>query len=300
MKRLLIVGCGDIATRALPLLAKTFRLSAIARSAADVARLRALGVDADCADLDHPETLQGIDFGVDCLLHCAPPPNAGVLDTRTFNLVGALARANESTPGKSGAILPRHVVYLSTSGVYGDCAGAWVDETRATKPDTPRAMRRVDAEHALQAWADASSASLVILRVPGIYAADRLPLSRLRAGTPVLRAEDDVFSNHIHADDLAAITAAALEAESVSGIFNACDDTEMKMGDYFDLVATRHGLPLPPRILRADAAVRVSPDLLSFWSESRRLVNRRMKKELGVRLRYPTVRDGVPVLSEAH
>ena len=300
MKRLLIVGCGDIATRALPLLAKTFRLSAIARSADDVARLRALGVDADCADLDHPDTLRGVVFDADCLLHCAPPPNAGVLDTRTLNLVTALARANETTAGKSGAILPRRVVYLSTSGVYGDCAGAWVDETRATKPDTPRALRRVDAEHALQAWAGASGARLVILRVPGIYAPDRLPLSRLRAGTPVLLAEDDVYSNHIHAGDLAKIIAVALEADSASGIFNACDDTEMKMGDYFDLVARRHGLPLPPRISRVEAAATVSPELLSFWSESRRLVNRRMKQELGVRLRYPTVRDGVPVLSEAH
>jgi nucleoside-diphosphate-sugar epimerase len=284
----------------MPLLAKTFRLSAIARSAEDVARLRALGVDADCADLDHPGTLNGIDFGVDCLLHSAPPPNTGVLDTRTSNLIGALTRTNDAIVAKGGAILPRRVVYLSTSGVYGDCTGAWVDEMRVTKPDTPRAVRRVDAERALQAWAGACGASLVILRVPGIYAADRLPLSRLRTGTPVLRAEDDVYSNHIHADDLATIIAQALEADSVSGIFNACDDTEMKMGDYFDLVAMRHGLPLPPRISRVEAAAEVSPELLSFWGESRRLVNRRMKKELGVRLRYPTVRDGVPVLSEAH
>ena len=135
--------------------------------------------------------------------------------------------------------------------------------------------------------------------MPGIYAADRLPLERLRAGTPVLRAEDDVYSNHIHAEDLAAIIAAALNEETAVGIFNASDDTEMKMGDYFDLVADRYGLGRPQRIARADAAARVSPELLSFWSESRRIVNRRMKHELRVQLRYPSVREGVPVLSEA-
>ncbi|MSQ50664.1 MAG: SDR family oxidoreductase [Betaproteobacteria bacterium] len=294
MKSLLIVGCGDVATRALALISKSYRLSALTRSEEDVGRLHALGVRATIADLDHPESLNPADFGVDCLLHCAPPPNSGALDTRTSHLLDALASTE-----KSGAMLPRRVVYLSTSGVYGDCAGAWVDESREPNPGNPRAARRVHAEQVLQAWARERGAGLVILRVPGIYAADRLPLERLRAGTPVLRADEDVYSNHIHAEDLAAIIAAALHTETVSGIFNASDDTEMKMGDYFDLVADRHGLPCPPRIARAQAAARVSPELLSFWGESRRLVNRRMKHELRVQLRYPTVREGVPVLSEA-
>jgi nucleoside-diphosphate-sugar epimerase len=262
---------------------------------ADVARLRASGVTAAVADLDDPESLSAIDFDADCLLHSAPPPRAGTEDSRTAHLIEALERCR-----KSGAIVPRRVVYLSTSGVYGDCKGAWVDESRAPNPETPRAVRRVHAEQALQHWAAARGVSLVILRVPGIYAADRLPLERLRAGTPVLRAEDDVYSNHIHADDLAAIIAAAVDTDVAGGIFNAADDTEMKMGDYFDLVADRHALPRPPRIARAEAADRVSPELLSFWSESRRLRNRRMKAALGVRLRYATVRDGIPVLSEAH
>ena len=294
MKSLMIVGCGDVATRALPLLAKSYQLCALARSQADVERLRELSVMATLADLDHPESLNRTNFGVNCLLHCAPPPNTGAIDTRTAHLLSALGSIE-----KSGAILPRRIVYLSTSGVYGDCAGAWVDETREPNPGTPRASRRLHAEHALQSWARDHNASLAILRVPGIYAADRLPLERLRAGTPVLRAEDDVYSNHIHAEDLAAIIAAALNEETAVGIFNASDDTEMKMGDYFDLVADRYGLGRPQRIARADAAARVSPELLSFWSESRRIVNRRMKHELRVQLRYPSVREGVPALSEA-
>ncbi len=295
MKSLLIVGCGDVATRALPLLGKTFQISALARSGPDIVRLRELGVSAVGADLDRPGSLAGIDFDVDCLLHSAPPPGSGAGDTRTANLIAALEGAK-----KNGAMVPRRIVYLSTSGVYGDCAGAWVDEAHRVNPQTPRAQRRVHAEQALQAWAGERAAGLAILRVPGIYAANRLPLERLRAGTPVLRAEDDVYSNHIHAEDLVAIIAAALLREDAAGIFNASDDTEMKMGDYFDLVALRHGLPRPSRIARDEAAARVSADLLSFWGESRRLHNRRIKEELAVQFRYPTVREGVPSMAGMH
>ena len=294
MKRLLIVGCGDIATRALPLLAKTFQISALARSGPDVVRLGVLGVQASGADLDQPDTLASIDYNVDCLLHSAPPPGTGSGDIRTANLIAALACVE-----KNGNIVPRRIVYLSTSGVYGDCAGAWVDENRETNPQTLRAQRRVHAEQALQDWARRSGASLVILRVPGIYAANRLPLERLRAGMPVLRAEDDVYSNHIHAEDLGTMIAAALVMENAAGIYNAGDDTEMKMGDYFDLVADRHGLPRPPRMARDEAATRVSPEMFSFWRESRRLLSRRIRQDLGIQLRYPTVLEGVPFPARA-
>ncbi|MFM9968078.1 MAG: SDR family oxidoreductase [Burkholderiales bacterium] len=302
MKRLLIAGCGDVATRALPLLAKTYRLCALARSTSEVARLRGLGVEASLADLDYPKSLSAVDFNADCVLHSVPPPGAGVGDVRTRHLIEALLRAADAAGATarddSGAQPKRRIVYLSTSGVYGDCKGEWVDETRAVNPMTPRAARRVDAERQLQYFTQESGLSLVILRVPGIYAADRLPLERLRGGTPVLRAKDDVYSNHIHAEDLASIIAIACQAENTEGIFNTSDDTEMKMGDYFDLVADRHGLSRPPRISRADAAREVSPELLSFWNESRRLVNARMKTRLGVTLRYPTVSEGVPTLVE--
>jgi nucleoside-diphosphate-sugar epimerase len=157
----------------------------------------------------------------------------------------------------------------------------------------------VDAERRLALWCSERRVPLVVLRVPGIYAADRLPLDRLRAGTPVLRAEDDVYTNHIHAEDLAAIVTRALADTAPAGIYNASDDSEIRMGDWFDLVAARAGLPPPPRVARAEAAGRISPELLSFMSESRRLVNRRMKQELGVRLQFPTVYDGVPQLAAA-
>ena len=139
----------------------------------------------------------------------------------------------------------------------------------------------------------------MILRAPGIYAADRLPLERLRVGTPVLRTEDDVYTNHIHAEDLAAIAVRALEDDAPGGTYNASDDSEIRMGDWLDLVAERAGLPQPPRIARSEAAGRIAPALLSFMGESRRLANARMKDELGVRLRYRTVFDGVPRQGEA-
>ncbi len=191
-------------------------------------------------------------------------------------------------------MLPRRVVYLGTSGVYGDCGGAYVDESRAVAPQSDRARRRADAESALAEWGSARGVEIVILRVPGIYAADRLPLERLRKGTPVLRAEDDGYTNHIHADDLAAICVRALERDAPAGVYNASDDSELKMGDWFDLVADRHGLQRPPRIARADAERLIPPALLSFMRESRRLVNRRLKDALGIALRYPTVFEGVP------
>ena len=203
---------------------------------------------------------------------------------RTENLLAALS-----------AKAPERLIYVSTSGVYGDCGGAWVDEDRPVAPRTARARRRVAAEIALFDWARETGVALGILRVPGIYAADRLPLERIRRGMPVLRAEDDVYTNHIHAEDLASICVTALAATGTGRIYNASDDSDMKMGDYFDLVADRAMLARPPRIPRAAAEAGAIPAaMLSFMRESRRLSNARIKAELGVHLRYPSVREGVP------
>jgi nucleoside-diphosphate-sugar epimerase len=178
--------------------------------------------------------------------------------------------------------------------VYGDCGGARVEESRPPNPQTDRARRRVDAERQLAVWCTERGAALAVLRVPGIYAADRLPLARLRAGIPVLRPEDDVYTNHIHAEDLAAILVRALEDDAPAGLYNASDDSEIRMGDWMDLVAERAGLPRPPRVSRLEAEARIPHEQLAFMRESRRLSNRRLKEALGVRLRYPTVREGLP------
>lgn len=270
MKKLLIVGFGDIARRAAPLLERRFTLVPLSRRHG--------------TDLDRPETLAKLETG-DALLHCAPPPARGTADPRTANLLESL---------ESAGILPARFVYVSTSGVYGDCGGARVDEARPLRPQTDRARRRADAEAQIARWCGARGIPLLILRVPGIYAEDRLPLERLRAGTPVLRAEDDVYTNHVHAADLAATVVRSLEEDAPPGVYNASDDSEIRAGDWMDLVADRCGLPRPPRIARSEAATRLPPETLSFLVESRRLVNRRLKEQLGIRLRFPTVADGLP------
>jgi nucleoside-diphosphate-sugar epimerase len=283
MDSLLVVGCGDVARRALPALLARWRVTALVRRADET--LAALGVEQVVGDLDRPESLATLGQGFSRVLHLAPPPEAGAGDPRTAHLAAAL---------ESRGMLPERLVYISTSGVYGDCRGERIDETRPVDPRSARGQRRVDAERLLLDWGAARGVNVSVLRVPGIYAADRLPLERLRRGTPVLAREDDVYTNHIHADDLAAICIAALERAVPGGVYNASDDSELRMGDWFDLVADRFALPRPPRVPRAEAERVIPPMLLSFMSESRRLVNARMKRELGVTLRYPTVFEGVP------
>ncbi|HSS46487.1 MAG TPA: NAD-dependent epimerase/dehydratase family protein, partial [Burkholderiales bacterium] len=198
-----------------------------------------------------------------------------------------------------GKILPHRLIYISTSGVYGHCGGETVPETRPLKPQTERARRRLDAERRVRDWGRRSGVRVSILRVPGIYAEDRLPLERLKSGTPALLPDQDAYTNHIHADDLARIVIAALRLGRPGRVYNTSDDSELKMGDYFDLVADRFGLPRPPRIPQAEAGQKLSETLLSFMQESRRLANRRMKRELKVKLHYPVVADGIAA-AQAH
>jgi nucleoside-diphosphate-sugar epimerase len=273
---LLILGCGDIGMRLLPLLRERFRVFAVTTNIAKHDALRAAGAIPVLANLDEPATLARLARLARNIVHLAPPQTDGSIDQRTRNLT---------------AILPDHatLVYVSTSGVYGDCGGEVVNETRTVRPHNPRATRRVDAEQVLRKWAKRSQSRLSILRVPGIYAADRLPLERLNKGLPALLAEEDVYTNHIHADDLARIIAAALFHGQSGRIYHAVDDSDMKMGAYFDAVADAFDLPRPPRLPREQLQHEVSPVMLSFMSESRRLDNRRIKTELGVRLLHPTV-----------
>jgi nucleoside-diphosphate-sugar epimerase len=280
----LIVGCGDVARRALSRLIGHYRVFALLRDSQQCAWWRNAGAIPVQADLDCAASLARIAGLADIVMHFAPPPDSGLVDARTRRLLSALAK------GKS---LPQRLVYISTSGVYGDCAGARIDETRAANPTTARAARRVDAERQLRVFGRRHGVVISILRAPGIYAADRLPIARLQKGTQALREEDDVFTNHIHADDLAMLACAALRYGRANRTYNATDDSEMKMGAYFDLVAERFGLPKAPRLSRSEALEQMRPLQLSFMSESRRLTNHRIKKELRATLRYPRVEDGV-------
>ena len=283
---LLIVGCGDIGLRVLRLLKPRWQVWALSSSPARRSTLRAAGATPLLGNLDIPATLGRLGSLADAVLHLAPPPAHGQHDPRTRALLQALARGGRV----------QRLVYASTSGVYGDADGAVFDETRPVRPASERARRRVDAEAQVRAFGRRTGARVCILRIPGIYAADRdggHPRDRLLRGAPVLIPTDDVFTNHIHADDLARICAAALLRGAAQRVYHACDDTDLKMGDYFELVADLYGLPAPPRISRAEAVLSMSPAMLSFMSESRRLLNCRLKTELRLTLRYPTVREGL-------
>jgi len=279
--RILLIGCGDVALRAAALLRGRARLYGFVRRGDEIPKLRARGIAPIVGDLDDFETLDRLRIAPFAVVHCAPPASDGHDDSRTQRLVAALASAR---------IIPRRFVYLSTSGVYGDCAGTRVTEARPRRAQTPRARRRLAAEDRLRDWAGRNGVALAILRVPGIYAATRLPLDRIRQGTPVLADDDDVYTNHIHADDLARAIVAALFRGAPNRAYNASDDSELKMAAWLDMVADAFKLERPPRVGWEEAEARIAPILLSFMSESRRLSNARMKRELRVRLRFPTPR----------
>ncbi|WP_020201694.1 MULTISPECIES: NAD-dependent epimerase/dehydratase family protein [Cupriavidus] len=307
--RLLIVGCGDVGTRCLRILSTRWRVFATTSQPSRRSELRDGGAVPLLADLDRPATLARLAGLASRVLHLAPPPAAGEGDPRTLALLRALRRgAWRRSPARAAgwsakpAILPEQddkrpgrrparpaLVYASTSGVYGDRAGARLRESHPVRPQTARARRRVAAERAVRGFGRDSGWRASIVRIPGIYAENRLPLARLAKGTPALAPQDDVYTNHIHALDLARTMVAALFRGRAQRVVHASDDTEMRMADYFDLVADRRGLPRPPRLSRAQLREAVAPNLLSFMSESRRLENTRLKRELRLRLRYPTV-----------
>lgn len=283
--RLLIIGCGDVGLRVVKLLAGRWRVFALTSSPDRAPMLRAAVAVPLVGNLDEPATLARLAGLADLVLHLAPPARDGETDQRTCHLLAALARKP-----------PVALVYASTSGVYGDCAGELIDETRLLNPATDRARRRVDAEAQLRACGRRHGVRVSLLRIPGIYARDRdggHPRERLARGTPVLRREDDVYTNHIHADDLARACLLALLRGLPQRAVNVCDDSRLLMGDYFDLAADLAGLPRPERITREEAGERMGSMQLSFWSESRRLSNARMKRELRLTLRYPTPREGL-------
>ena len=284
--RVLIVGCGDVGMRVARMLPSRLGRMALTSSPGRTVELRAHGITPLLGNLDAPATVRRLAGLATHVLHLAPPPGEGWDDPRTRALTRALCLRS----------LPQALVYGSTSGVYGDCQGGPAIETRATNAYTTRARRRIDAESSIRFFGRLTGVRSSILRIPGIYAPDRVggtPQARLLKGTPVLQASDDVYTNHIHADDLARACIAALWRGPPRRVYNVNDDTCLKMGDYFDLAADLYGLPRPPRLPRSAAREHLSLMVLSFMSESRRMDNTRLKQELRLKLHYPTVATGL-------
>jgi len=278
--RLLIIGCGDVGQRMLPILVKSHKVYVLTTQTEKLTVFRQAGAVPIYGNLDDRSTLDRLSQIADTVIHLAPPNPSGQSDLRTKSLIQALSKGRRV----------RRFIYISTTGVYGDCGGQLISETQAVQPQNLRAVRRVDAERQLRAWAVQQGVSVVILRVPGIYAGNRLPVERLQKGMPALLESEDVFTNHIHADDLARLTILSMYRASSQRVINACDDSDLKMADYFDLVADKMNLPKPPRVDKETLKTMVSPQLLSFMQESRRISNTRLQ-EIGFQFLYPTVQD---------
>ncbi len=279
----LIVGCGYVGTRLARQYLKQGNLpEGVVAGDESRARLDAEGISVRRLDIDSDDLgvlpLNGVS-----LFLLAPPPAVGTKDPRTRRLVDQFQRQGG----------PKRVVYISTTGVYGDCRGDWVDETWPARPAVDRAHRRWDAEQVLRQWSRSSGGELVVLRVAGIYGPGRLPLKRIVQRLPLVRAEDAPWSNRIHVDDLVSACVAAMERGCDGAVYNICDGHPSTMTDYFFQVADATGLERPPVIPFAEAEGRLSAGMMSYMRESRRLSNRKMREELGVELRFPTLGEGL-------
>jgi len=278
-----IIGCGYVGRRvAAALHLRGEPVTGIVRTADSAKAVAALGVAWLRLDLEH-DAFDVLPCAGERVFHFAPPPGPGDEDPTMARLLEAFDRTGH----------PRRLVYISTTGVYGDCDGAWVDESWPARPVAERALRRWHAEQQLRRWSRDSGAELVILRVAGIYACDRLPLARIRDAHPVVSMDEAPWSNRIHVDDLARVCLTAMDRAPAGALYNVCDGSPSTMTDYFCRVADAAGLPRPPQIPLADAPGRVSAGMLSYLRESRRLSNRRMCDELGIQLRFPTLADGL-------
>jgi nucleoside-diphosphate-sugar epimerase len=283
-----IIGCGDIGKRlAIAYQKSMFEVTGWVASSKSARRLQQLNITAVQLDLDQL-ALQAGSLAEELLFYFVPPPKFGVVDSRVGHLIGALSKA----------VKPQKVVYLSTSGVYGDCQGEWVDEQRKPQPTVDRAKRRLDAEQQWQAWSRRSGVPLVIPRVAGIYGPGKLPIERIGKGLPMVAEMDAPITNHIHSLDLVRIAMAAMERGEDGALFNVCDGRPESMTRYFNRVADYLQLPRPPQISLHEAKQQLSPGMLSYLAESRRLSNRKLLKELGVVLQYPELEQGLPACFE--
>lgn len=282
-----IVGCGDVGLRVGRLELEAGRaVAALVRSDANAVALSNQGFEIVRGDLDQPGSLHDHPLRPEVLYYFAPPPPTGQTDPRLSAFLDSLHPAQ----------FPGRIVYISTSGVYGDCQGEWVAEDRPLNPRSDRARRRLAAENLIRDWCLPRDIAFVLLRVPGIYGPGRLPVDRISRGVPVLREEESPFSNRIHADDLAAACLAAARRGRSGQAYNVSDGHPSTMTDYFYQIADALELPRPPAISMDEARKRLSPGMLSFLDESKRLDNRRMLSELRVPLRHPDLASGLKTI----
>lgn len=279
MEHLFIVGCGAIGRRIASLaLTQGVSVSTFNRGEAEVQ-----GTQHYTGNLDDSKTLHGLPTRGASVIYLAPPPGGGNQESRVVNFLAAIPAGEE----------PAKIVYISTSGVYGDCGGDVVTEQTEPNPQTSRGKRRLHGEQLFLAWGRDRTVLVVILRVTAIYALDRLPVTQLTSGQPVLREEEAHPSNRIHADDLSRICLAALEKGKDGDIFNVSDGSSVTMTGYFNAAADALGLPRPPQVTMEEARRVMTPLMISYFSESRVVDSSKMLRELGITLLYPDLEAGL-------
>jgi nucleoside-diphosphate-sugar epimerase len=275
-----IIGCGDIGRRVSALydnqIIQGLIQSEASQFACEQANIKTTRINLD--DAYHFTSEQFKDANI---FYFAPPPPIGKTDSRLETFL-------KTIEGQ-----PKRIVLISTTGIYGDSKGEWIDENTPTNPKADRAHRRLSAEHALQGWANNHNKEYMILRVPGIYAKDRLPLSRLKKGLAVVNESEAGWTNRIHADDLAQACKAAMHCEYKNQIINVTDGNPSSMTDYFNQVADYADLPRAPQISMKEAEKSLSEGMVSYLKESRRIKNDKMLNTLKIKLEYPNLKSAL-------
>jgi nucleoside-diphosphate-sugar epimerase len=282
-RHVLIAGCGYVGQRLAQRLQADYDVTGLVRTAERAAELERLGIRGLAIDLDRVRAGVTIPQRLDqqAILYLTPPPVFGESDLRLDRFL------------QLATVPPRTFVYMSTTGVYGDTAGAVVDESSPVQPRTDRARRRVSAEEMTRVWCNERRVRRVVLRVPGIYGPDRLPLERLKHFEPVVRERESGINNRIHVDDLVEACVRAIANPEARGVYNVTDGRPLSSTAFIDLVAKVARLPSPPQVSMEEAQLTFSPERLSFLNESRRVSNERMLNHLGVALKYADVEAGI-------
>jgi nucleoside-diphosphate-sugar epimerase len=280
-----IIGCGDIGFRvAKELIKQGYQVQATIHFEEGTVVPQSAGIRTIVANFDYQEDVPDFILHGQNVFYFMPPQGGGSSDYRMLNFCRKLSTDN----------CPSRLVYISTSGVYGDCGEELVTEETPVNPQTTRAKRRVSAENQLREQAEKLGFELIILRVTGIYGPGRLPISQLKKGHEVLRPEDAPRTNRFHSVDQVRICLAAMEMGEPGDIFNVCDGEESSMSHYFQSVAKLYDLPQPKQLSWAEAERVMNPLTFSFLKETRRMSNRKMLEKLEIELLYPTLEAGLP------
>jgi len=281
---LYIIGCGDIGIRVAKLAAaRQIKVYALSRGNKIAPDSEMSGIELAHCDLDSLEPISALNLKGAVVLYAAPPPGGGVIDTRIRNFLAGLRPGYE----------PAKLLYISTTSVYGDCGNETVTEERSVSPANHTAKRRCDAERRFKRWGAEHGIPFVTLRVAGIYGPGRIPMQRILSQEPLLNENEVGYTNRIHADDLAEVCLRALEKGEDGDIFNVCDGEVSKMTDYFNTITDLMELPRLPQVSLDEARQVMSPLMFSYMTDSRKISNRKMLEKLEIKLKYPTMLEGL-------